>query len=103
MFELIKKWLKRPIVINFTVEPLSSVAALNVVKTDSHLTPEAIEAFRKAWAQFSEAKVLILNTGVTLEQLTDEQLKAANITISNPARFNSGVTKYLKNSAERKR
>lgn len=115
MFELIKKWFKRPIVINFTVEPLSSGAALNVVKTDSHLTPEVVEAFHKAWTQLckGEAKVLCLVRGVTLEQLSDEQLKAAglmrieskaiNITVSNLAGFNSGVAKYLKNGAERKR
>ena len=74
MFELIKKWFKRPIVINFTVEPLSSDAALNVVKTDSHLTLEAVEAFRKEWAQFSKAKAVILDSRTTLEQLSDADL-----------------------------
>lgn len=79
MFELIKKWFKRPIVINFTVEPLSSDAALNVVKTDSHLTLEAVEAFRKEWAQFSKAKAVILDSRTTLEQLSDADLHAIGL------------------------
>lgn len=79
MFELIKKWFKRPIVINFTVEPLSLDAALNVVKTDSHLTPEAIEAFHKAWTNFSKAKAVILDSHATLEQLNDADLRAVGL------------------------
>lgn len=103
MFELLKKWFKRPVVVNLMVKPLSSGSDINIVKTDSHLTPEAIEAFHKAWVDFVKVEAIVPCSAVTLEQLTDEQLKAANITISNPARFNSGVAKYLKNSAERKR
>lgn len=114
MFELIKKWFKRPIVINFTVEPLSSGTAINVVKTDTHLTPEAIEAFRKAWTHSSKA--IVLGPGITLEQLSDADLHAIGLirggiahgSIHNIPKEgtyllpkgervvpNSGITKYL--------
>lgn len=75
MFELIKKWLKRPIVINFTVEPLPRVAAINVIKCEKQITPEMAKAVRDAWPKFHKSKAVVLCQGVTLEQLTDEQLR----------------------------
>ena len=75
MFELIKKWLKRPIVINFIVEPLMPDAAINVLKTDSYITPEIAEAVRKAWPEFSKSKAVVLCPGETLEQLSDADLR----------------------------
>lgn len=77
MFELIKKWFKRPIVINFTVEPLSSDVAINILKTDIHLTPEIAEAVRKAWTHSSKA--FVLGSGITLEQLSDADLYAIGL------------------------
>lgn len=75
MFELIKKWLKRPIVINFTVEPLSPDAAINVLRTERPITPEIAKAIKKQWPEFCGSKAVVLCPGVALEQLTDEQLK----------------------------
>lgn len=75
MFELIKKWLKRPIVINFTVEPLSPDAAINVLRTERPITPEIAEAIKKQWPEFYKSKAVVLCPGVVLEQLSDEQLK----------------------------
>ena len=75
MFELINKWLKRPIVINFTVEPLMPDAAINVLKTDSYITPEIAEVVRKAWPEFSKSKAVVLCPGETLEQLSDADLR----------------------------
>ena len=113
MFELIKKWLKRPIVINFTVEPLSPDAAINVLRTEKPITPEIAEAVKKHWLEYCESKAVVLCPDVALEQMTDEQLKAVglmriesqtiNVVISEPAKLNSGITKYLKNSAECRR
>jgi hypothetical protein len=79
MFELIKKWLKRPIVINFTVEPLSPDAAINVLRTERPITPEIAEAIKKSWPEFCKSKVVVLCPGVVLEQLGDEQLKAIGL------------------------
>ena len=75
MFELIKKWLKRPIVINFTVEHLSPDAAINVLRTERPIAPEIAKAIKKQWPEFCKSKVMVLCPGVTLEQMTDEQLK----------------------------
>lgn len=75
MFELIKKWLKRPIVINFTVESLSPDAAINVLRTERPITPEIAEAIKKQWPEFCKSKAVVLCPGVALEQMTDEQLK----------------------------
>lgn len=112
MFELIKKWLKRPIVINFTVEPLSPDATF-VLKHEREITPEIAEALSKAWSERYKSKVIVIGPGITLEQMTDEQLKAVglvriesqtiDIVVSEPTNLNSGITKYLKNSAERRR
>lgn len=79
MFEAIKKWFKRPIVINFMVEPLSPNTAINVLKTESYITPEVAEAFRKAWPEFSKSKAVVLCPGIQIEQLTDYQLKAIGL------------------------
>lgn len=75
MFELIRKWLKRPIVINFMVEPLSPDAAINVLRTGRPITPEIAEAIKEQWPEFCESKAVVLGPGVALEQLTDDQLK----------------------------
>lgn len=74
MFESIKKWFKRPIVINFTVEPLSLDATF-VLKHEREITPEIAEALSKVWFEFYESKVVVIGAGMTLEQLSDEQLK----------------------------
>lgn len=79
MFESIKKWFKRPIVINFTVEPLSPDAVINVLKTDSPITPEIAEHVRKAWPEFHKSKAVIIGADMMLEQLSDEQLKAIGL------------------------
>ena len=78
MFELIKKWLKRPIVINFTVEPLSPDATF-VLKHEREITPEIAEALSKAWSERYKSKVIVIGPGITLEQMTDEQLKAVGV------------------------
>lgn len=75
MFELIKKWLARPVVINFTVKPLSPDAAINVLRTERSITPEIAEAIKKQWPEFCKSKAVVLGPGVALEQMNDEQLK----------------------------
>lgn len=79
MFELIKKWLKRPIVINFIVEPLSPDAAINVLRTERPITPEIAEAIKEQWPEFCESKAVVLCPGVKLEQMSDEQLKSIGL------------------------
>ncbi|MEQ1095113.1 DUF1127 domain-containing protein [Acinetobacter johnsonii] len=120
MFELIKKWLKRPIVINFTVEPLSPDAAIKVLRTERPITPEIAEAIKKQWPKFCKSKAVVLCSGVTLEQMTDEQLKDIGLiradlgndqgkwTLNNSesvisANTNVDLEKYLKDSASRRR
>lgn len=78
MSELIKKWLKRPIVINFTVEPLLPDATF-VLKHEREITPEIAEALSKAWSEFYKSKVIVIGPGITLEQMTDEQLEAVGL------------------------
>ena len=75
MFELIKKWLVRPVVINFTVESLSPDVAINVLRTEKPITPEIAEAIKKSWPEFCKSRAVVLCPGVTLEQMTDGQLK----------------------------
>lgn len=89
MFEAIKKWFKRPIVINFTVESLNSGSGLNVIKTDSHITPEVAEAVRKAWTEFGNFKVTVLGPHAKLEQLSDADLRAIGL-----IRADFGVLEY---------
>lgn len=89
MFEAIKKWFKRPIVINFTVESLNSGNGINVLKTDGYLTPEVADAVRKAWPEFSKSKAVVLCPGVALEQLSDADLRAIGL-----IRADFGVDKY---------
>ena len=118
MFELIKKWLTRPIVVNFTVEPLSQVAAINVIKCEKQITPEIAKAVIDAWHKFHKSKAIVLCQGLTLEQLTDEQLKDIGLiradfgsdqgkwTLKNSesvisANTNVALGKYLKDSASR--
>ena len=118
MFELIKKWLTRPIVVNFTVEPLSQVAAINVIKCEKQITPEIAKAVIDAWSKFNKSKAIVLCQGLTLEQLTDEQLKDIGLiradfgsdqgkwTLNNSesvisANTNVALGKYLKDSASR--
>jgi len=120
MFELIKKWLTRPIVVNFTVEPLSPDAAINVLRTERPITPEIAKAIKKQWPEFCKSKAVVLCPGVALEQLTDEQLKDIGLiradfgndqgkwTLNNSERVISANTnvalgKYLKDSASRRR
>ncbi len=74
MFESIKKWFKRPMVINFMVEPLSTDATF-VLKHEREITPEIAEAIKKQWPEFCKSKVVVLGPGVALEQMNDEQLK----------------------------
>ena len=89
MFEAIKKWFKRPIVINFTVESLDSGNGINVIKVDSHITPEVAEAVRKAWCEFNNSKVTVLGPHAKLEQLSDADLHAIGL-----IRADFGVDKY---------
>ena len=79
MFEAIKKWFKRPIVINFTVEPLNQDSEINALRTDSYITPEVAEAVRKTWPEFSKSKAVVLCPGVTLEQLSDADLRRISL------------------------
>ena len=118
MFELIKKWLTRPIVVNFTVEPLSPDAAINVLRTERPITPEIAKAIKKQWPEFCKSKAVVLCPGVALEQLTDEQLKDIGLiradfgsdqgkwTLNNSesvisVNTNVALGKYLKDSASR--
>lgn len=78
MFESIKKWFKRPIVINFTVESLSPDAAI-VIKHEKEITREIADALSRAWSDFYESKAIVIGPGVTLEQLSDEQLEAVGL------------------------
>lgn len=75
MIELIKKWFKRPVVINFTVESLNSGNGLNIIHADTYITPEVAKATCEAWLKFSGSKVLILDSRMKLEQLTDADLR----------------------------
>ena len=76
MFDSIKKWLKRPIVINFTVEPLNPIATINLLKTDHYLSPEMHKAVSNAWRDFAGGqKGVFLEPHLTLEQLSDADLR----------------------------
>ena len=76
MFNLIKKWFKRPIVINFTVEPVSSDMVIGVIKTDSYIDGEVSDALRNAWMEMlPDKKAVVIPLGITLEQLSDADLR----------------------------
>ena len=90
MFEAIKKWFKRPIVINFTVEPVSSDMVIGVIKTDTYINGEVRNAVRNAWKEtFPDKKAVVVPLGITLEQLSDADLHAIGL-----IRADFGVDKY---------
>lgn len=76
MFESIKKWFKRPIVININYEAVPHDTKLGILKTPNPINVEQARAIREYWSNFNkDFKVVILSDGVSLQAFSDDDLK----------------------------
>lgn len=80
MFNLIKSWFKRPVVINFNVEAISGDAKVCVLTTTHNLTQEVVEQLEdrlNGWR--GESRVIVIGNSKPLQVLSDDDLKAIGL------------------------
>lgn len=95
MFELIKKWFKRPVVININYEAVPHDTKLGVLTTPNPIDAEQARAIREYWSYFNkDFKVVVLSDGVSLQALSDDNLKAIGL-----VRIESNETSKTTNQA----
>lgn len=76
MFEVVKKWFKRPVVININYEAVPHDTKLGILKTPNPINVEQARAIREYWSNFNnDFKVVVLSDGVSLQALSDDDLK----------------------------
>lgn len=80
MFESIKKWFQRPKVININFEAVPSDTKLGVLTTTERLNAEHATQIKAAWSKYNnDFKVVVLSDGISLQALSDEDLKAVGL------------------------
>lgn len=80
MFEAIKKWFKRPVVINITYEAVPNDTKLGVLTTPNHIDADQARMIREYWSNFNkDFKVVVLSDGISLQALSDDDLKAVGL------------------------
>lgn len=80
MFNLIKAWFKRPVVINFNVETIPDDAKVCVLTTTHNPTKELIKQIESQLLSFTGLKSVVLGgDGQSLQTLNDEDLKAIGL------------------------
>jgi len=80
MFEAIKKWFKRPVVININYEAVPNDTRLGVLTTPNHIDAEQVRKIRESWSNFNkDFKVVVLSDGALLQALSDDDLKAVGL------------------------
>lgn len=80
MFEAVKKWFKRPVVININYEAVPNDTKLGILKTPNPINVEQARAIREYWSNFNkDFKVVVLSDGVLLQALSDVDLKAIGL------------------------
>ena len=80
MFEAVKKWFKRPVVININYEAVPHDTKLGVLTTPNPINAEQAKAIREAWSKYNkDFKVVVLSDGISLQALSDDDLKAIGL------------------------
>ncbi|WP_314339321.1 hypothetical protein [Acinetobacter guillouiae] len=80
MFESIKKWFQRPKVININFEAVPHDTKLGILKTPNPIDAEQARMIREAWSKYNnDFKVVVLSDGISLQALSDEDLKAIGL------------------------
>jgi len=79
MFNLIKAWFKRPVVINFNVETIPDDAKVCVLATQQNLTRVQLKQIESSLSKFTGIKSVVLGDGQSLQTLNDEDLKAIDL------------------------
>lgn len=80
MFESIKKWFQRPKVININFEAVPSDTKLGVLTTTERLNAKHATQIKAAWSKYNnDFKVVVLSDGISLQALSDEDLKAIGL------------------------
>ena len=80
MFNLVKSWFKRPVVINFNVETIPDDAKVCVLTTQRELSKAELEAIQSQLSGFTGLKFVIISKGVdSLQALSSEDLKAIGL------------------------
>lgn len=73
-------FLKRPIVINFTVEQVHPDSTIAVIKTQEYMSREIAQSVIKAWKEYGfKQKAIVVDRNVSIESLTDEYLKLVGL------------------------
>lgn len=71
---------KRPIVIKFTVEQVHPDSIIAVIKTQEYMSAEIAQSVIKAWErQDFKQKAIVVDKGVSIESLTDDDLKRVGL------------------------
>ena len=80
MFEAIKKWFQRPVVININYEAVPHDTKLGILKTPNPIDAEQARMIREAWSKYNkDFKVVVLSDGISLQALSDDDLKAIGL------------------------
>lgn len=80
MFESIKKWFQRPIVININYEAVPHDTKLGILKTPNPIDAEQARMIREAWSKYNkDFKIVVLSDGISLQALSDDDLKAIGL------------------------
>ncbi|MFW1968120.1 hypothetical protein [Acinetobacter guillouiae] len=80
MFESIKKWFQRPVVININYEAVPHDTKLGILKTPNPIDAEQARMIREAWSKYNkDFKVVVLSDGISLQALSDDDLKAIGL------------------------
>ena len=104
MFESIKKWFQRPIVININYEAVAHDTKLGVLTTPNPIDAKQARMIREAWSKYNkDFKVVVLSDGISLQALSDDDLKEIGLvriesddetaTITNQTTDNQSQTK----------
>lgn len=80
MFEIIKKWFKRPVVININYEAVPRDTRLGVLTTPDAIDAEQARMIRESWSNLNkDFKVVVLSDGIQLQALSDDDLKSIGL------------------------
>ncbi len=80
MFESIKKWFQRPVVININYEAVPHDTKLGILKTPNPIDAEQARMIREAWSKYNkDFKVVVLSDGISLQALSDDDIKAIGL------------------------
>lgn len=79
MFNLIKSWFKRPVVINLNAEHIPKDTKICVLVTQQETTKEQFKDIQSYLSKFVGIKSLVLGGSQSLQTLSDDDLKAIGL------------------------